>query len=70
MHEWHMMKLTDAQLHQFHTEGWLFPPELFTPEEIEVLREESAKVLASDRREIRREKKRRAADRLCRPYLQ
>ena len=50
------MKLTDAQIKQFHTEGWLFLPDLFTAEEIEVLRAESAHVLASDRPEIWREK--------------
>jgi ectoine hydroxylase len=50
------MKLTDAQIKQFHTDGWLFLPELFSPEEIEVLREESAQVLSSNREEIWREK--------------
>jgi ectoine hydroxylase len=50
------MKLSDAQLKQFHTEGWLFLPDLFTGEEIEVLREQSALVLDSDRKEIWREK--------------
>lgn len=50
------MKLTQAQLDQFQTEGWLFLPELFTPEEIAVLREESAAVLGSTREEIWREK--------------
>ncbi len=50
------MKLTAAQMQQFHTEGWLFLPNLFTEEEIEVLRDESAAVLASDRQEIWREK--------------
>jgi ectoine hydroxylase len=50
------MRLSDAQIAQFQTEGWLFLPELFTPEEIGVLREESAAVLASDREEIWREK--------------
>ena len=32
------MKLTPAQLEQFHTEGWLFLPELFTPEEFDINR--------------------------------
>jgi ectoine hydroxylase len=50
------MKLTDAQFKQFHEEGWLFLPELFSLEEVEVLREESAHVLNSDRQEIWREK--------------
>ena len=30
------MKLTPEQLEQFRTEGWLFLPELFTPEEVDV----------------------------------
>ncbi len=50
------MKLTQAQIDQFNTDGWLFLPDLFTAEEIEVLRTESAHVLASDRQEIWREK--------------
>ena len=50
------MRLTDAQMKQFHEEGWLFLPELFAAEEIEVLREESAAVLSSNRPEIWREK--------------
>jgi len=50
------MNLTPAQLEQFHTEGWLFLPELFTSEEVAVLREESAGVLASNRPELWREK--------------
>ena len=50
------MKLSAAQMKQFETEGWLFLPDLFTSEEIEVLRDESAVVLASDREEIWREK--------------
>ncbi len=50
------MKLTDAQIAQFNKEGWLFLPELFSPEEIEVLRDKSAAVLSSNRPEIWREK--------------
>ena len=50
------MRLTDAQMKQFQEEGWLFLPELFAAEEIEVLREESAAVLSSNRPEIWREK--------------
>ena len=50
------MRLTDAQMKQFQEEGWLFLPELFSAEEIEVLREESAAVLSSNRPEIWREK--------------
>jgi ectoine hydroxylase len=50
------MLLTEAQIAQFETEGWLFLPDQFTAEEIEILRDESADVLASDRQEIWREK--------------
>ena len=50
------MKLTQEQVKQYHTDGWLFLPDLFTPEEIGVLREESAHVLSSNRPEIWREK--------------
>ncbi len=50
------MKLTEAQMEQFRTEGWLFLPNLFTEEEIEVLRDQSAIVLTSSREEIWREK--------------
>jgi ectoine hydroxylase len=50
------MRLTEQQIKTFHTEGWLFLPELFSPEEIAVLRDESAAVLNSDRQEIWREK--------------
>jgi ectoine hydroxylase len=50
------MKLTQAQVDTFHREGWIFLPEVFSPEEISVLREQSALVLASNRPEIWREK--------------
>jgi ectoine hydroxylase len=50
------MRLTEAQMKQFQEEGWLFLPELFSAEEVEVLREESAAVLSSNRPEIWREK--------------
>jgi ectoine hydroxylase len=50
------MKLTQQQIDTFNREGWLFLPELFSPAEIEVLREEASKVLASNREEIWREK--------------
>jgi hypothetical protein len=44
------MHLTQAQIEQFQTEGWLFLPELFTPEEVAILREESATVRRSGAR--------------------
>ena len=50
------MKLTDAQIKQFHEEGWLFLPELFTPEEIAVLNAEAEEIYKQQRPEIWREK--------------
>jgi ectoine hydroxylase len=50
------MKLSYQQIETFNREGWLFLPELFSAEEITVLREEAAGVLASNRPEIWREK--------------
>ena len=50
------MKLTDAQIEQFHTEGWLLLPELFTPEEVDLLRSEAVKIYAEQREEVWREK--------------
>src|SRR6516165_8188386 len=50
------MKLTDQQLADFHTEGYLFLPELFTSEEIAVLRAEAEGIFAEQRPEIWREK--------------
>jgi ectoine hydroxylase len=50
------MKLTDAQVMQFHEEGWLFLPELFTPEEIAVLNVEAEEIYKQSREEIWREK--------------
>ena len=50
------MKLTDAQVRQFHEEGWLFLPELFKPEEIAVLNAEAEQIYKQKREEIWREK--------------
>jgi ectoine hydroxylase len=50
------MRLTDAQIAQFETEGWLFLPELFSAEEVAVLREEAEAIYRQDRPEIWREK--------------
>ena len=50
------MKLTPEQLEHFRTEGYIFIPEAFTPEEVEVLREAAADVFAPERPEIWREK--------------
>ncbi len=50
------MKLSGEQVRQFETEGWLFLPELFSAEEVDVLRNEAQEVLRSPRPEIWREK--------------
>ena len=50
------MALSDAQLRQFRVEGWLFLPEVFSAEEVAVLRQEAEGIYAEQRREIWREK--------------
>jgi ectoine hydroxylase len=50
------MKLSDERLGQFDTEGWLFLPEVFTPEEVAVLREAAESVFRTKREEIWYEK--------------
>ena len=50
------MQLTQQQIAQFHREGWLFIPELFTPEEVSVMRQAAEEVYALHRPEVWREK--------------
>ena len=50
------MRLNQQQLDQFRTEGWLFLPELFTPEETAVLGREAEAIFDTPREEIWREK--------------
>jgi ectoine hydroxylase len=50
------MKLTEAQVKQFHEEGWLFLPEQFSLEEIAVLNAEAEEIYKQQRPEIWREK--------------
>lgn len=50
------MKLSEAQVAQFNTEGYLFLPELFTQEEVAVLRAEAEEIYGEHRPEIWREK--------------
>lgn len=50
------MRLTPEQIEHFNTEGWLFLPELFTPEEVDVLRREAIAIYDEERPEIWREK--------------
>jgi ectoine hydroxylase len=50
------MRLNAQQVEQFKTEGWLFLPELFTPEEVELLRHEAISIYNQHRPEVWREK--------------
>ena len=50
------MDLTAEQIAHFHDEGWLFLPELFTPEEVALLRREAEALYNENRPEIWREK--------------
>jgi ectoine hydroxylase len=50
------MELSAQQIEAFHREGYLFLPELFTPEEVAVLRDEAEAIYAANRPEIWREK--------------
>jgi len=50
------MRLSDEQVEQFDTEGWVFLPELFDPAEIALLNREAHRIFAMDREEVFREK--------------
>lgn len=50
------MQLTDAQLEQYHREGWLFLPEVFDRAETDRLLADACRVFALDREEVVREK--------------
>src|SRR2546423_15358215 len=50
------MKLTPQQLHRFDVDGYLFFPDLFTPQEIKVLNDEVPALYAERRPETVREK--------------
>ena len=50
------MRLNAQQLRQFEDEGWLFFPEVFSAEEVAVLRDEAETLYRTDRKEIWREK--------------
>ena len=63
------MKLTQQQIDDFHREGWLFLPELFRAEEVELLAREAERIYDTKRPEVWFEKQRRAAHGLCRPSL-
>ena len=48
--------LTDAQLKQFHEEGYLFLPDTFRPEEVAILREAAEDIYTEERPEVWRER--------------
>ena len=50
------MTLSKQQLQQFDKEGYLFLPDLFSAEEMAVLRDEAVAIFHTDRKEIWREK--------------
>ena len=50
------MRLSDEQVEQLDTEGWVFLPELFDPAEIALLNREAHRIFAMDREEVFREK--------------
>ncbi len=49
------MKLTPEQMEEFDREGFLFLPNMFSPDEVRVLRDEAERVYALDREEVWRE---------------
>ncbi|OAB55061.1 proline hydroxylase [Phormidium willei BDU 130791] len=49
------MQLTPEQRATFEREGYLFLPQVFSPEEIGLLRDEARRIYASDREEVWRE---------------
>lgn len=50
------MRLTQDQIDTFNREGWLLLPELFTPEEVNLLRHEALEIYKEHRPEVWREK--------------
>src|SRR5262244_2478490 len=50
------MKLTAKEIEQFHTEGWLFLPEVFDAEEVGPLKAEAEVIYRQQRPEVWREK--------------
>jgi hypothetical protein len=50
------MKLTQQQIDSFNREGWLFLPELFSPEEVAYLAREAEGIYDTSRPEVWREK--------------
>jgi ectoine hydroxylase len=50
------MEISRTQIADFHEQGFLFLPEVFTPQEIGVLKREAERIYGSDRKEVWREK--------------
>jgi ectoine hydroxylase len=50
------MKLSSEQIRQFETEGWFFLPDVFSAEEVAVLRDEAQDIFRTKREEIWLEK--------------
>jgi ectoine hydroxylase len=50
------MQLTPEQIKTFRTDGWLFLPKVFGPEEVDLLRQEALSIYDQDRPEVWREK--------------
>jgi len=50
------MRLTAKQIEQFHTDGWLFLPEVFDVEEVGLLKAEAETIYRQQRPEVWREK--------------
>ena len=48
--------LNDTQLQQFEEDGFIFVPDLFTAEEVDVLKDEIPEIFAQQRSEVVREK--------------
>ncbi len=49
------MRLTQEQIQQYEDQGYLLVPEVFTLEEVQALRDESARLLGEDREQLLRE---------------
>ncbi|HEX6143214.1 MAG TPA: phytanoyl-CoA dioxygenase family protein [Geminicoccaceae bacterium] len=50
------MRLSDAQIEQYHDQGWLFLPAVFGEDEAALMLDEAHRIYAMDRQEVVREK--------------
>ena len=46
------MKLTEKQIEQFDTEGYIFLPSCFSKDEVAILNEAASDIYASERKEV------------------